>query len=85
MLQVISSCADSPLTIPALDSPNQGRTEHIAPGPSQLCRWAKAHFQGLGEQALPRSRSLSSWKKVPRIRIKFFESSRTSQGPVSLS
>lgn len=55
MLQVISSCADSPLLIPALDSPNQGRTEHIAPSPSQLCRRAKARFPragGAGSAAL---------------------------------
>lgn len=81
--QVISPLAASPPFLGLTKS--RGRMEHGAPAPSQLCSWVKARFQGQREQAPPRSQSLSSRRKVPRIRITFFESSRTSQGPVSLS
>lgn len=63
---------------------SQRRMEHrVLPHTSSL--WVTAHFHEQRKQAPLHSHSLSSRRKVPRIRITFFESSRTSQGPVSLS
>jgi len=84
-VQVISSHVAFSSLISAFDSPDRGEDREHRSHPEPALPLGKSPFPRAEGQALPRSRSLFSWKRVPRIRIAFFESSGTSQGPVSLS